>query len=315
MPCDFFPLFLHIPRTPPLTLLHLSASKFSVAPSAGGIAGFLSSDVVSTQSLFSSTQPSSEVKTSASCSQPGTIQSFFQKAAGKQKQAKNEIEEVSSEDVPTPVIADKESACESQLETKTNSPKSPFKSLSHSKGGSFSFRPGISSFFQKKSFERNSKVSASTSMPEPGPNPGILDADDCNDSDAAGSAHQALFEDIKKESDTDLKLHPQSDVGDFVCCEHCGQDVLVWELPEHNDYHFALDLQKSLSSSNSSAVTSPSGASSFSSASPAPLRWGAAQPSRGKTKTRGQSGPAAKRQRSQGGSVGTLDSFFKKNEK
>lgn len=157
------------------------------------------------------------------------------------------------------------------------------------------------------------------STPEPGPNPGIVDADDFNDSDAFGSkrssevpAHQAPSEDIKKESDTeqDLKLHPQSDVGDFVSCELCGQAVLVWEMPEHNDYHFALDLQKSLSSTNSPAVASPSGPP------PAPLRLGgAAQPSRGKTKTRGQSGPAAKRQRSQGGSVGTLDLFFKKNEK
>ncbi|TNN78523.1 DNA polymerase eta [Liparis tanakae] len=76
--------------TPPLTLLHLSASKFSDAPSAGGIAGFLSSDVTSTQSLISTTQPSSlppaDLKNDSACKQPGTIQAFFQKAADKQRQ-------------------------------------------------------------------------------------------------------------------------------------------------------------------------------------------------------------------------------------
>ncbi|XP_017283968.1 DNA polymerase eta [Kryptolebias marmoratus] len=313
--------------TPPLTLLHLSASKFSGAPSAGGIAGFLSSDVTSTQSLFSSTQPPSDSKMGATCSQPGTIQSFFRKAAEKQK-AKNDIEEeddgVSSEDVPSPGILDKESASESQLETETNSPKSPFKSPSYSKRGSSSSRSGISSFFQRKSLEISSKVSSSASMPEPGQNSGITDTDGFDDSDAAASGLESKpssevpppSEEGKEELEVDpqLKPHPQNDAGDSVSCERCGQDVPVWEMPEHNDYHFALDLQNSLSPSTNSATVMTSSSSS----SPTPLRLdagGAAQSSRGKTKTRGQSGPAAKRQRSQGGTVGTLDSFFKKKEK
>ena len=47
--CHSFLIFLY--RTPPLTLLHISASKLNDAPSAGagGIAGFLSSDVNSNQ--------------------------------------------------------------------------------------------------------------------------------------------------------------------------------------------------------------------------------------------------------------------------
>lgn len=308
-------------RTPPLTLLHLSASKFSDAPSAGGIAGFLSGGVTSTQSLFSSTQPPSDSKSGSTCSQLGTIQSLFQKAALKQKQAKNNIKEEdddASSEVLSRVIPDK-AASESQLETETNPPEYPFKSSSRTKKGSSSFHSGISSFFQK-SVERSSKVSTSSSTPEPGQEPGILEADDCNDSDddvsvlqSDVSPHQAPSEGIQEELEVDpgVKSHPQSDAGDFVSCERCGLEVLVWEMPEHSDYHFALDLQKSLSSPNSATV------SCSSSASPSPLRLGggAAQPSRGKTKTKGQSGPAAKRQRSQGGSVATLDSFFKKNEK
>lgn len=306
-------------RTPPLTLLHLSASKFSDAPSAGGIAGFLSGGVTSAQSLFSSTQPPSDSKTT--CSQQGTIQSLFLKAALKQKQAKNSIEEEddgASSEVLAPLDLD-EAASESQLEAETNPPEHPFKCLSHTKKGSSSFRSGIS-FFQKI-IERSSKGSTSTSTPEPGQEPGILHADDHNDSDVVSALQsrpssevspQAPSEEMKEpEVEPGVKSHPQSDAGDFVSCERCGLEVRVWEMPEHSDYHFALDLQKSLSSTNLAT------ASSSSSAAPSPLRLGggSAQPSRGKTKTKGQSGPAAKRQRSQGGRVGTLDSFFKKNEK
>ncbi|XP_037553679.1 DNA polymerase eta [Nematolebias whitei] len=306
--------------TPPLTLLHLSASKFSDAPSAGGIAGFLSGGVTSTQSLFSSTQPPSDSKTGSACSQLGTIQSLFQKAALKQKQAKNSVEEEddgASAEVLSPIIPD-EAASESPLKAETNPPEYPFKSSSHTKKGSSSFRSGIS-FFQKI-IERSSKVSTSTSTPEPGQEPGILHAGDHDDSVVVSALQsrpssevspQAPSEEIKEEPEVEsgVKSHPQSD--DFVSCERCGLEVLVWKMPEHSDYHFALDLQKSLSSTNLST------ASSSSSAAPSPLRLGggAAQSSRAKTKTKGQSGPAAKRRRSQGGSVGTLDCFFKKNEK
>lgn len=93
---------------------------------------------------------------------------------------------------------------------------------------------------------------------------------------------------------------------DIITCERCGQDVSVWEMPEHNDYHFALDLQNSLSSSAPSTSSSSS-----STASPLGV---AGHSARGKTKSRLQSGPQSKRHRSQGGGHGTLDAFFKKNQ-
>lgn len=51
---------------------------------------------------------------------------------------------------------------------------------------------------------------------------------------------------------------------DQVSCEKCGSLVPVWEMPEHMDYHFALELQKSFlqpHSSNSQVVpaSSPQG--------------------------------------------------------
>uniref|UniRef100_A0A1A7X8J3 DNA polymerase eta n=1 Tax=Iconisemion striatum TaxID=60296 RepID=A0A1A7X8J3_9TELE len=297
--------------SPPLTLLHISASKFSDAPSAGGIAGFLSSEVTSTQSLFSSTQPSCDLKTKPPGSHPGTIQSFFQKAAGKQQQVKSDIED----EVLPPFISN-QSDTNGQPEMANNSPKSPFKSVSHSKTDSASSHPGISSFFNRKSLEKSSKVSASH-------NDACASGIDAVASDRQlktspeFTPKQSQHEEVREE----LEIHPDSTPcppsvaeENLLKCERCGVEVLVWEMPEHHDYHFALDLQNSLSSSTTSeGIPSKLTVSSSSSVSPSALRTGAAQSSRGKTKTRGQSGPAPKRQRSLGGSMGTLDAFFKKN--
>lgn len=47
-----------------------------------------------------------------------------------------------------------------------------------------------------------------------------------------------------------------SPLDDMVFCEDCGKSLLVWDLPEHQDYHVALKLQKELRSSDSVPVTS-----------------------------------------------------------
>ncbi|KAG7262208.1 hypothetical protein CRUP_012885 [Coryphaenoides rupestris] len=106
---------------------------------------------------------------------------------------------------------------------------------------------------------------------------------------------------------------------DLVACERCGHRVLAWDLPEHNDYHFALDLQKSFSSSSPSAA-GPAGArtsGSLPALSPPPSgrtgAGGSSQVIRGKSKSRGPSGPQSKRPRSQGSKTGPLDCFFKKS--
>lgn len=39
---------------------------------------------------------------------------------------------------------------------------------------------------------------------------------------------------------------------DHVPCEKCGSLILVWEMPEHMDYHFAVELQKSFLQPHSS---------------------------------------------------------------
>lgn len=316
-------------------MLHLSASKFSDAPSAGGIAGFLSSDVSSTQSLSSATQssrrPRSELKNNSTCKQPGSIQSLFQKAAEKQRQkvTKEDDEEDEDEDEDTCSSIFPKTSAGGQLETDTNCLVSSFILSSDSKNSSSGNR-GISSFFHKKSLERSLQAPAST-VSEPDKPGAVNKKENSEDNGAVVSgleeepcseftSHQTPCEEIKDELDIDPgeNHHPPSVAKeDLLNCERCGQEVSVWEMPEHNDYHFALDLQNSLSSSASSAAVSTSSSTAFpSSFSASPLRAGAAgtaQSTRGKTKTRGQSGPQPKRPRSQGGSMGTLDSFFKRN--
>uniref|UniRef100_A0A8C5F7Q6 DNA polymerase eta n=1 Tax=Gadus morhua TaxID=8049 RepID=A0A8C5F7Q6_GADMO len=242
--------------SPALTLLHISASKFSDTPLAGGgIAGFLSSDVTSSQALFP-----------ASVSQGGLVSSG--------------------------------------LRTKGSD-------------------GGISSFFQRKSIERRLQTAGTSSkgqrvttgpieivgavasalQPEQNSQPPARPPKGQESSVVPGS------DDGPPPSPGDPGAGPDDE--DLVACEHCGHRVLAWDMPEHSDYHFALDLQKSFASPSSTTTTTVS--PSLSAASPPPAATGASatnQATRGKSKSRGQSGPQSKRPRPQGG---PLDSFFKKN--
>ncbi|XP_074531660.1 DNA polymerase eta isoform X2 [Halichoeres trimaculatus] len=306
--------------TPPLTLLHLSASKFSDTPAAGSIAGFLSSDVTSTQSAAtkSSTQSPPEVKNGATCKQPSSIQSFFQKAAEKQKPT---AEAKSSTGIPQP---SSHQTSDNTLETNTKSQFSSPPVLSNSKNESASPSSGISSFFQKKSLERSLQTTDSTSnKTEIGETPGPKkDTEDVEDVSELQEHHTSDFTSPQSPKD-DEDTVPEVNNGplavaaeDMLACERCGEKVLVWEMPEHNDYHFALDLQKSLSSSSATVSSSSSTVTTSPYVPSGSFREGSAssgKSTRGKTKSRGQSGPQPKRQKSQGGGSGTLDSFFKKN--
>uniref|UniRef100_A0A673CJQ6 DNA polymerase eta n=1 Tax=Sphaeramia orbicularis TaxID=375764 RepID=A0A673CJQ6_9TELE len=305
--------------TPPLTLLHLSASKFNDASFTQGITSFLSGDITSTQHLFSATQSStkspSQLKNDSACKKLGTIQSFFQKAAEKQK------EKITMDTEEDEENEDGGSVHNTSASVNDNLPQT---SASSSFGlCSENPQPGISSFFHRKSVERSLQSSASNSDKSE-----MIDGADSvkkTDSEETVCSVLDLQTNLAKEKiNTDSASHhvpcdklkgeqninahdggiqapdsasPSTGVPpdqptlpaavakeDLLSCERCGQEVLVWEMPEHNDYHFALDLQNSLTSSFSSATTSSA-----------------------------QTGPQAKRHRSQGGSTGTLDSFFKKN--
>lgn len=310
--------------TPPLTLLHLSASKFNDSPSAGGIAGFLSSDVSATQDLFSATQPttqaSSEAKNGTALKRPGSIQSLFQKAAQKHKHQQSlQAEEGGEGDV----AAATHIACQDVLTATKGSRKC---SSATSQSSTANPKNSISSFFQKKQMERGlqsmscnvdeSEVFNTTSIvseldvqvdstnKETGSNT-LVNSVPCSDFqvDIYADENDDLIPSFTEKSDSQSHIPAEVDREDLCKCEKCGKDILVWEMPEHMDYHFAMALQSSFSSS----VHSPSVSSaSF------PQTCQKSGTAAGKTKSKIQSGPQAKRPKS-GGSTGTLDLFFKRS--
>ncbi|XP_060100467.1 DNA polymerase eta [Heteronotia binoei] len=87
---------------------------------------------------------------------------------------------------------------------------------------------------------------------------------------------------------------PHTITGDQILCEKCNQKVLMWEYSEHLDYHFAVELQNSLSGPSSGRL--PGAANS--------------PPTKGKSKPRSPTASSAKRAKKD--IVGTLDSFFKR---
>lgn len=94
---------------------------------------------------------------------------------------------------------------------------------------------------------------------------------------------------------------PPASPGNHQCCEKCGQLVLVWEFPEHMDYHFALELQNSfLEPSAPTALAAAPSSKAAASRSPAKARHRPKTPA----------GSSAKRPKE--GETRTLDFFFKR---
>ncbi|CAL8255989.1 unnamed protein product [Lota lota] len=339
--------------SPALTLLHLSASKFSDTPLAGGgIAGFLSSDVTSSQALFPASASqggllSSGLRSRSSdgggtSSKPGMIQSLFQRAAEKQRQrteggeeveeGKDEAGDEEGSAVLLPPPASRSAAFLAESDQSETAAPASTSSATLLTSPAKSSDGGISSFFQRKSIERRLQTATTLSKADKGQRVatcpieivGVVASSFRAEQNSQPPARPSACQELSVE--LDLDDGPPSSPGDpgasldkedLVACERCGHRVLAWDMPEHSDYHFAMDLQKSFTSSSSTTTTTSAGpttTSSFlSAASPPPVRTGACttnQTTRGKSKSKGQSGPQSKRPRPQGG---PLDSFFKKN--
>lgn len=258
-------------RSPPLTCLHLSASKF-IENSSGEITSFLSSDVAPTQSRRKANEPASKTETAPK--KPGAIQALFQKAAEKKKK---EADESFIEKEPIAFTSSSEN-----LPHSTESPqKLPLVS-----------NMSLSSFFRRKTMEKTSdRFPIEKDMKE-----------STEDKSQTACTSSGVDEPNRAEIFTQ-NVNFKDSKEDFHTCERCGREVLMWEMPEHTDYHYALDLQNSLSSSSASTSSS----SSFSS----PVMAQIPSSSRGKSRPKTQAGPQAKRARPMDKPT-TLDSFFKK---
>ncbi|KAI1886358.1 hypothetical protein AGOR_G00213200 [Albula goreensis] len=297
--------------SPALTLLHLSASKFSEAPtsSAGGITAFLTSEASVRSPAFSGSPKDPAPK------RTGPLHALFQKAAEKRaggnetapKNSASSSKENGGPSVPAP-----------------GSAPAPAPAL---KPAASPLKPGITSFFQRKKLENT--LQNTLPLCDGEEDCGIARADgetgagfhpaEAERLPALESESPTLQEEEEEHCDAEQPpgLPPERGVHEDACaqdvlrCERCGQEVSAWDMPEHTDYHFALDLQKSFSSSPSPSSSSSSG--STLGALPRPsLSTGTPLSFRGKTKPKHQSGPQPKRPKPQGPSS-TLDAFFKRN--
>nr|XP_045012466.1 DNA polymerase eta isoform X2 [Jaculus jaculus] len=287
--------------SPPLTMLFLSATKFSAsAPSAcRDITVFLSSDASSVPKVPIT---SSETKTKGSSpAVPATkkatpsLQSFFQKAAEKQK-----IKETSLASFSTAT---------------SNSPSKPLLIFQTSQ------TTGTEPFFKQKSLLLKQKQlnKSSTYVPQnlQSNSEWLPNSFPEGSSDGVPVCAIALKPESSKTSPEEMDLAQNSPnmppfsapkslevaqkatttpslttTEDQVSCEKCGSLVPVWDMPEHIDYHFALELQKSflqphVSKPPAVSATSPQGKRSHKS----PL--------------------ASSNKRPRPGGMQTLESFFK----
>ncbi|KFZ62060.1 DNA polymerase eta, partial [Podiceps cristatus] len=276
--------------SPPLISVLLSANRFSEPATllSAGIATFLTSDAqtdgTTSQNATSSTRP--KVKFFRSPSKElrqkpaNAIDSFFQKAA--ERQQSQTVAATSLPAAPTaesPVTSSPEhqegdgvglASLQCDLESpvkqrpRDRSPTSPYESL-----------------------PREKSLSAAAQAPLTPPSSRTLlklePAMEGNEQNLPPSPELAPL--------------PPASPGDLQCCEKCGQLVLVWEFPEHADYHFALELQSSLESSTPAA--------------PSPKAATPRSPAKAKNKPKTPAGSSsAKRPRE--GVTRTLDFFFKR---
>ncbi|XP_069420678.1 DNA polymerase eta isoform X2 [Ovis canadensis] len=249
---------------PPLIMLFLCATKFcSSTPSPGpDITTFLSSDP---SSLPKVPVTSSEAKTQGSGPAVTTpkkattsLESFFQKAAEKQKV--------------------KEASLSSPTAT-TQAPMSPPSKPSLAFQSSHTI--GTEPFFKQKSLLLKQKqlTDPSVFFPPQKPSPKELPnyfptenpdcAPDCEKMLKLGSpkttptemdlAQNSLNNLASLTSTSALEVAQKATMTssllaaeDQVPCEKCGSLVPVWDMPEHSDYHFALELQNSFLQPHSS---------------------------------------------------------------
>ncbi|XP_040207689.1 DNA polymerase eta [Rana temporaria] len=250
--------------SPSLNLLSLSASKFTETASCGsGIASFLTKDPASTQKPpigLTQTSPSSpktpqKERQDSEIGTPSTIQLMFQKAAEKRKNI--------PEETPFPSVStqnpDDEKDCVNSTATVRRS------------------------FFESKSRQR-----LTMDLEQSEPLSSVQDG---------GASYEDHVSDkcVNFSSTDPVEQKPAHPEEDMTSCEKCHQQILVWDIPEHMDYHFAQELQDSFS------VPTPS------TPLPRPTMTPQARP---KNKPKNHPTPNAKRPRSEGSR--TLDTFFKK---
>ncbi|XP_032717974.1 DNA polymerase eta isoform X3 [Lontra canadensis] len=261
--------------SPPLTMVFLCATKFSTsAPSScTDITTFLSNDP---SSLPKVPVTSSEAKTQCgpavtATKKPTTsLESFFQKAAEKQKVKEASLSSLTA--TTQALVSNSPSKASLPFQTSPATGTEPFfkqksliqkqKQLSNS---SVFFPPQnpqsspqqLTNYLPTEYPDCTPVCEAALKLGSSETTPTEMDLAQNSPSRLASLASSSALEVAQKSTITPSPVASE----DQIPCEKCGSLVPVWEMPEHMDYHFALELQKSFlqpHSSNSEAVPASS---------------------------------------------------------
>ncbi|KFP78563.1 DNA polymerase eta, partial [Apaloderma vittatum] len=281
--------------SPPLISVLLSANKFSEPATllSAGIATFLTSDTqpdgtATTSQNTTSTKrprvkffrsPSKELRQKPA----NAIESFFQKAAERQQSqvvAATSGPAATTAESPVPGSPELQEREDDGLASVQRDLESPVKQ--HPRDGS------PTSPYKRLPCEKSLSDATQKPLTPPRTFLKLEPAVEGNEQNLPPSPELAPL--------------PPASPGDQQRCEKCGQHVLMWEFPEHMDYHFALELQSSFlePSAPTVAATAPSPKAA---ASKSPL-------AKAKNKPKPPAGSSAKRPRE--GVTRTLDFFFKR---
>ncbi|XP_053238830.1 DNA polymerase eta isoform X2 [Podarcis raffonei] len=277
--------------SPPITLLQLSASKFSEArASSVNITSFLTTDNQGTQATCTSASSpngksieSPKKETLKKTTNP--IQMLFQRAVEKkqaQAMVRNSLPGVSNE-MNLPSVPES-SICQDKRLTPINSqiPKAPAEQ---------SITRSNPDCMQKQLSVEQSVASSEAGLLETPLETEVPEvSSELPDLCKEKEVHPAAG--ISQVGADSWALQPCT--GDTMLCEKCNQQVLVWEFTEHSDYHFAVELQNSFSGTDAFRPSLPP----------------TSPPSKGKSKQKTPTASRAKRPRQS--TDRTLDFFFKR---
>ena len=70
---------------------------------------------------------------------------------------------------------------------------------------------------------------------------------------------EAMLENFNDSNGTCTNVVQNFAPEDYLPCEKCRKPIAVWEMPEHMDFHFAMDLQKDMNAVTSQVISSNTG--------------------------------------------------------
>ncbi|XP_027694205.1 DNA polymerase eta isoform X2 [Vombatus ursinus] len=285
--------------SPPLTMVFLCATKFSPSapPSCTDITSFMSSNTSPQKSDVASSNAKAlegGPKVVATKRATSSLELLFQKAAEKQKAKEASIPPSATTPVPTSSSPPKFSlqfCCNNTTEVEPFFKQKDRDAHPHLHNSSSAPLPSQNSLPMARNITRNQ-----FSPEEPDhyevlePQPSTAPVGEMVLAQSGPSRLDSSLDNTGKVA-TSVPAFP--DAEDQLCCEKCGSLILVWEMPEHMDYHFAVELQSSFFGSCSSR-------------SPVVP---ATSPSQAKRSPKSPLPSSAKRLRPEG--TRTLESFFK----